>query len=268
MAHPICLSFTITVIFFLFTDHIKSSRCILFHIHPTRDNEKPIWPSNWKLLHLQKIIPTGNETAHGKRITELPRTGNAEQKTAIQRLVASASSVNETAQDSSHFPFQYNIEIRKRHKKVSTAENKVPVSRGPVHYKAEETGEDHGKGIREGREKHVDRDLEVNKYRMVENKEEEHWHEKKWHKEDLKEEYADGKPVPGVKVKIFPKYNGAKQSEQRAAKDSHLPFYARPLDAHASRHEVDEHFSVPSPGFRVDKSFESWVRKNFESVSQ
>ena len=205
-----------------------------------------------------------------RKIIDLPRTKKENNMFPIKRLDKSASHSHDDHKDHKDregtkseepFPYQYNIEIRKRKKKVSVLHNKVPGPRGPVHYLAAASGD--GKGVREGREKHVDRDLELNKYRMVENKEEEHWHEKKWHKEDLKEEYVNGKPVP-VKVQVRPKYIGQGEKEEEAAKDSHIPFYARPLDPFASKKVVDEHFSVPSPGFRVDKAFESWVKKDVE----
>ena len=43
--------------------------------------------------------------------------------------------------------------------------------------------------------------------------------------------------------------------------ESRLPFYARPLDADTSKDLADVHFAVPSPGFRVDRTLESWDLK-------
>ena len=211
-----------------------------------------------------------------RKIIELPRTRKQDLVLMQQRLAEAASEASkplgggkkaEAKGREEVFPFQYNIEIRKRRKEVpSTWYKQVTGSdggpRGPVHFMsaAATSGQQAAKGVHEGREKHVDRDLEVNKYHMLENREEEHWHEKKWQKEDLKEEYVDGKPVR-VRVHVRPKYQGQSEQEKQAIKESRLPFYARPLDADTSKDLVDVHFAVPSPGFRVDRTFESWVLK-------
>lgn len=210
-------------------------------------------------------------TAQATIIIELPRTQLEDRLFAIKQPHKFAAHDLENGKCHSYgcekdtkdpFPHQYNIEIRKRRKKVDIRKNKVPGPRGPVHFlTSDDTTMDNGKGVREGREKHVDRDLEMNKYRMVENKAEEHWHEKKWHKEDLKEEYVDGKPVP-VKLQIKPKFVKRDKKEEEAVQESKLPFYARSLGPLASKQQVDQHFAIPSPGFRVDQAFESWVKKD------
>jgi hypothetical protein len=146
-----------------------------------------------------------------------------------------------------YYPHQYNIEIRKRFK-------------GPVEY-AKEKDKDKNH-VREGREKHIDKELETNKYRNTEHKEEEHWHEKKWRKEDMKEEYIDGKPVKGLKVQVAPKYKAVESKEEKEARlNSNIPYYAQQLDPESTKVEIEQHFAIPSPGFRVDKTFESWVKK-------
>lgn len=163
------------------------------------------------------------------------------------RLYRSNKSYAEDMEDNDkHYPHQYNIEIRKRFK-------------GPIEY-LKDKNKNH---VHEGREKHIDKDLETNKYRNTEHKEEEHWHEKKWRKEDMKEEYVDGKPIKGLRVEVPPKYKAKESKEERDARlNSSIPFYAQPMDPESTKAEVDEHFAIPSRGFRVDKQFESWVKKD------
>ena len=243
-------------------NQIISLTGILFNLNPHHDYENPIWPRNWQLFHLQKMDydpdHERNQTLHSKhegseerQILQLPRTRkhflfvakrfdkSAPEQHNEKEEKDNKFRVYDSADES--FPYQYNIEIRKRQK--DTLPDEAPEPTGPVHYMAAAT-EDR-EGVSEGRDKHLDRDLELNKYRMLESKEEEHWHDKKWHKEDQKEEYLSGKPV-SVKVEVRPKYRDQAAEEKDAANASRIPFYARPLDPHASREDMDKHFSVPS----------------------
>ena len=144
------------------------------------------------------------------------------------------------------YPHQYNIEIRHRFK-------------GPVEFNKDKDKDNHH--IKEGREKHIDKDHETSKYRNSEHKEEEHWHEKKWDKEDMKEEYLDGKPIKGVRVDVKPKFKAKESREEAdARKNSNIPYYAQQLPPDSTKVQIEQHFKIPSPGFRVDKTFESWVK--------
>lgn len=158
---------------------------------------------------------------------------------------------NEDGKD--FYPHQYNIEIRKR---IRTT---VKPTRGPVHWDSE--ADKDGMTVHEGRERHIDKELEDSKYRLLEHKEEEHWHEKKWHKEGLAEEYLDGIALP-VEVGPSPTRIKETREEATARKNSKIPGYARPMRPKASRQEIDDHFAIPSPGFRVNRKFVDWVKND------
>ena len=255
-------------------------------------NDGSVWPQNWLLIRLQdkdcsesatdetKEVPAENPSPivdlldmnarvtslekrtpseikipnanpdNKKKVIELPRTlkRNFVHFKAAQSLPLMNETTSETQNNESGDslrPHQYNIEVRKRSYNSGL--------RGPVHFLASNGTE---KGLHEGREKHVDRDLEISKYRMIENREEEHWHDKDWHKEDLQEAYTDGVPAP-VESRVRPQFQRDLGNEER-----NLPFYARTIVQGTNRKEVDEHFAIPSRGFRVDESFKNWVRRN------
>ncbi|RWS11735.1 Coagulin domain containing protein-like protein [Dinothrombium tinctorium] len=126
--------------------------------------------------------------------------------------------------DSNHFPHQYNVEIRSRGEKSDENEQS----------------------------KFLDKGFEKSKYRVVEHKEEEHWHEKGWHREGEKQKFGE---VNETEPKM--------KNESEALKSNKpLPKHVSPLGENASQTEIDEHFRVPSLGFRVDQRFIEWAKNN------
>ncbi|XP_054169110.1 myb-like protein X [Oppia nitens] len=133
--------------------------------------------------------------------------------------------------DPNHYPHQYAIEIR--WKNMENAPDG-----------------DHG-----DREMHSSKDLEDANYRHYKHEEEEHWHQKKWLDEGLRKAYMNGQPIH-VHTIHKPKLKIPHNDDNY----DHFPLYAQPLPAGATLAQINQHFAVPTPNFRVNNRFIQWAK--------
>ena len=140
--------------------------------------------------------------------------------------------------DPNHYPHQYAIEIRWKNKDSD-------------HYHLEGDEED---GVDDGdREMHSSKDLDHARHRKYKHEEEEHWHEKKWLDEGLRQAYLQGKPIPVRIIKPGLKLEGTPDF-------SPMPLYAQPMPTGATLDQINQHFAIPTPNFRVNPRFMDWAK--------
>ena len=136
--------------------------------------------------------------------------------------------------DPNFYPHQYAIEIRWKNK-------------DDVHYDVAAPQGDHG-----DRELHSSKELDHARHRKYKHEEEEHWHEKKWLKEGLRKAYLNGQPIPITIVKPTLKLPDGDFSP--------MPLYAQPLPNGATLDQINQHFAIPTPNFRVNNRFMEWAK--------
>ena len=137
--------------------------------------------------------------------------------------------------DPKAYPHQYAIEIRWKGKDRDHMDMDEPEG---------DTGD---------REMHSSKDLDHARHRKYKHEEEEHWHEKDWLDEGLRKAYLNGKPVPvhivkpGIKLDSEPNYGP-------------MPLYAQPMPTGATLDQINQHFAIPTPNFRVNNRFMQWAK--------
>lgn len=62
-----------------------------------------------------------------------------------------------------------------------------------------------------------------------------------------------------VKVSQSPSNIKESKEEQEARRNNPLPGYAQMMHPKATKDEIDDHFAIPSRGFRVNRKFVDWV---------
>ena len=142
----------------------------------------------------------------------------------------------ESNDDPHFYPHQYAIEIRWK-------------DRNNIHYNL-----DAPKGSVGDREMHSSKELDHARHRKYKHEEEEHWHEKKWLKEGLRKAYLNGKPLPVRIVKPTLKLPNGDFSP--------LPIYAQPLPDGMTLDQINQHFAIPTPNFRVNNRFMEWTKNS------
>lgn len=141
--------------------------------------------------------------------------------------------------DPNHFPHQYAIEIRWKNPEKNQVDLDAPAG-------------DYG-----AREMHNSMGLEDAKYRLYEHKEEEHWHQKKWLNEGLKKAYMNGKSIPMIiKQPVV--------DEGTRGDVSPLPIYAQPMPDGSTLDEINAHFAIPTPSFRINGHFIEWAENDID----
>ena len=158
-----------------------------------------------------------------------------EEKSGLAKVTQSIPKEDlESNDDPGYYPHQYAIEIRWKDKNNVLYNLDAP------------------KGDVGDREMHSSKELDHARHRKYKHEEEEHWHEKKWLNEGLKKAYLNGKPLPVRIMKPTLKLPDGDYSP--------LPIYAQPMANGATLDQINQHFAIPTPNFRVNNRFMEWAK--------